>query len=158
MPGKDESVSEYIKIALAAVCGLLSTACDRYGTIFALVCVAIVMDFATGLIKAQVTGEKLSSRIGWIGFWKKIALLMALLFGIYLDAGIPQIVETIGWEIGCKLPFGLTVGSYIVINEAISIAENLYQCDPGIMPSWVVRLLRIAKSKVEEKGDNDAKH
>jgi toxin secretion/phage lysis holin len=145
----------HIKALLALVCGLISTACDRYGAIFGLVCVAVMMDFATGLIKAKVSGEGFDSGIGWLGFWKKIALLMAMLFGVYLDASIPQIVTTIGLEISCKLPFGLTVGSYIIINEAISIAENLYICDPGIIPAWIVRLLKVAKNKIDEKGDGD---
>lgn len=143
-------MSEYLKILLAAACGLISTACDRYGAIFALVCIAIVMDFATGLIKAEVTGEGLSSRTASRGFWKKIALLMAMFFGILLDGSIPEIAGVIGLEIGCKLPFGLTIGSYIIINEAISIAENLYQCDPNIIPKWIVRFLKVAKNKVDE--------
>lgn len=146
----------HIKALLALICGLISTACDRYGAIFGLVCVAVLMDFATGLIKAKVSGEGFDSKVGWKGFWKKMALLMAMLFGVYLDASIPQIATAIGWEISCKLPFGLTVGSYIIINEAISIAENLYICDPNIVPKWIVKLLKVAKNKIDEKGDDNA--
>lgn len=151
-------MSEYLKILLAAACGLISTACDRYGAIFGLVCVAVLMDFATGLIKAKVSGEGFDSGIGWRGFWKKIALLTAMFFGVLLDGSIPEIAGVIGLEIGCKLPFGLTIGSYIIINEAISIAENLYICDPNIIPKWIVKLLKVAKNKVDEKGDDDEGH
>lgn len=151
-------MNEYVKIVLAAVCGLISTACDRYGAIFGLVCAAIVMDYATGLIKAKSTGEGWDSRTGTKGFWKKIALLMAMFFGVLLDGSIPVITGVIGWDITYKLPFGLTIGSYIIINEAISIAENLYQCDSGIIPAWIVRFLKVAKNKVDEKGgDEDEK-
>lgn len=150
---------ERTKIIISVLLGLISTVCDRYGAIFALVCVAIVMDFATGIVKAEVTGEGLSSRTASKGFWKKIALLMAMFFGILLDGSIPQVASVIGLEIATKLPFGLTIGSYIIINETISIAENLYICDPHMIPDWIVKFLKVAKNKVDEKGaDDDERH
>ena len=47
-------------------------------------------------------------------------------------------------------PFGLIIGSYIVLNECISICENLYECNPDIIPKWIANLLKNAKGKINE--------
>lgn len=149
---------ERVKIILSVILGLLSTFCDRYGLILFLVACAIVLDFATGLIKAKVSGTGLDSGIARRGFWKKIALLAALFFGVYLDVFIPTAAQTIGFAMTQKLPFGMIVGCYIAVNEAISVCENLYACDPNIIPQWIAGLLRIAKNKMEQEGKPDERH
>lgn len=146
---------ERIKIILSVILGLISTFCDRYGLILFLVACAIVLDFVTGLVKAKVSGVGLDSGIARRGFWKKIALLAALFFGVYLDVFIPTAAQAIGFVITQKLPFGMIVGCYIAVNEAISICENLYECDSNIIPRWVANLLQVAKNKMEQEGENE---
>ena len=54
------------------------------------------------------------------------------------------------------MPFTLIICAYIILNESISIGENLIAIDPGNMPPWVVKLLRGSKGKIEnEKGENE---
>lgn len=146
---------ERIKIILSVILGLISTFCDRYGLILFLVACAIVLDFVTGLVKAKASGVGLDSGIARRGFWKKIALLAALFFGVYLDVFIPTAAQAIGFVITQKLPFGMIVGCYIAVNEAISICENLYECDSNIIPRWVANLLQVAKNKMEQEGENE---
>lgn len=143
---------EKAKWLLSVLCGLILSFTQRYGVMIILVCVAIVFDFATGLVKAKIE-EDLSSEIGIKGFFKKVALLICLFFGFFLDFVIPYMVASIGIKLPFETPFGLIICFYIVLNESISICENLYACNPGIMPKWIVKMLKSAKQQIDEKGD-----
>ena len=110
-----------------------------------------MFDCVTGLIKAKTIGEGLSSQKGWKGFWKKIALLVGLFFGIYLDYVVPLLFVKAGLTLDIDLPFALIICCYIVLNECISIAENLYLINPDIMPKWIANILKVAKDKIEEQ-------
>ena len=48
--------------------------------------------------------------------------------------------------------FGLIMCFYIVLNECISICENLYECDNSIMPKWIVNILLKAREQIEDGG------
>lgn len=146
---------EKAKWLLSALCGLILSFTQKYGIMIIFVAIAIVFDFVTGLIKANLKGE-VSSEIGKRGFFKKIALLICLFFGFFLDFVIPYMCGTIGIKIPFETPFGLIICFYIVLNECISICENLYACNPGIMPKWIVRMLKSAKQQIDEKGGEES--
>lgn len=144
-------MNEKIKYLLSVVGGVLAAMTKQYGVILLFVIIGIVFDFVTGMIKSKVTGIPLSSRRGFVGFWKKVSLLAALFFGVFLDYFIPSVLDEIAAvQLPFGLPFGLIIGAYIVINECISICENLYACNPSIMPKWVRKLIENAKEKIEE--------
>lgn len=142
------------KIFLSILIGTISSASQKYSVILILVLAAIIFDFTTGLLKSAVKGKKISSRIGVRGFWKKISLIAALFFGIFLDVFIPCLLSFINVTLHFNVPFGFIFGCYIIINESISISENLFECNPKILPQWVRLLLEDAKSKIENK-DSD---
>lgn len=142
---------EKAKWLVSALLGLILSFTQKYGIMIIFVAVAIVFDFVTGLVKANIKGE-VSSEVGKKGFFKKMALLICLFFGFFLDFVIPYMCATIGIKIPFETPFGLIICFYIVLNESISICENLYACNPGIMPKWVVRMLKSAKQQIDDKG------
>lgn len=141
---------EKVKWLLSTLLGLILSFTQKYGIMIILVAVAIVFDFVTGVIKASIK-EEVSSEIGKKGFFKKMALLICLFFGFFLDFVIPYMCATISIKIPFETPFGLIICFYIVLNESISICENLYACNPGIMPTWIVRILRSAKEQIDNK-------
>ena len=143
-------MDNWFKWLVSVVCGAVATFYQQYGLLIVFVCLAIVFDCVTGLIKAKTIGEGLSSQKGWKGFWKKIALLVGLFFGIYLDYVVPLLFVKAGLTLDIDLPFALIICSYIVLNECISIAENLYLINPDIMPKWIANLLKVAKDKIED--------
>ena len=61
----------------AALCGALTALSENYGTICSICCALILLDLLTGLAKAKIQG-RLSSDTGYKGFWRKAALLAAL--------------------------------------------------------------------------------
>lgn len=146
---------EKIKWLLAIVCGFISALAEQYALILLFVAVIIVLDIVTGIVKCKVTGEALSSSKANKGFWKKLSLFVGLFFGFFLDYFIPYAVAQIGFTLPfeCAL-FGMIIGCYIVINESISICENLYASNSEILPKWIVKLLISAKEQLEKKEDN----
>jgi phage-related holin len=115
------------------------------------------MDVISGLVAAMASGEKISSHVGWIGFWKKMALILALAFGIFMDSFIPILLGTISLELPFTMPIGTIVGCYIVINEAISIIENINQAAPTALPKWIKKLLEGAGKTIDDGGSEDGK-
>lgn len=141
------------KWILSGLLGMISTFFQHHGILIALVLVSICFDTTTGLIKAKLNGE-INSQKGTRGFFKKIALLVCLFFGFFLDMAIPYMFEYIGMELPFNTPFGMIICFYITLNECISICENLYACNESIMPKWVVKILLSAKEKIEDS-DNE---
>lgn len=149
--------SHIIKIAASFFTGLAASFWSLYGAIIICVCVVIVMDFVSGIVAALASGEKISSEVGYRGFWKKVALILALSFGIFLDAFIPIMLGVITLEIPFTMPIGTIVGCYIVINEAISIIENINQAAPTALPRWIKKLLEGAGKTIDDGGSADGK-
>ena len=141
------------KWLLSIILGVIATFTKQYGILIILVCVAIVFDCVTGLIKAKLE-ESISSEAGTKGFFRKIALLVCLFFGFFLDYAIPYMCESVSIKIPYDMTFGLIICFYIVLNECISICENLYACNPTIMPKWIVKILLSTKKQLED-GDED---
>lgn len=145
------------KITASLISGLVASFWGLYGPIIICVFVAIIMDFVTGIVKSLATGEKISSEVGYRGFWKKCALILALAFGIFLDAFIPIMLGVIALELPFTMPIGTVVGCYIVVNEAISIFENINTAAPSALPKWIKKILDGAGKAIDEPGgDKDA--
>lgn len=145
------------KWLISIICGTVATFFQQYGLFIVFVSFAIVFDCITGLIKAKTIGEGLTSQKGWKGFWKKISLLVGLFFGIFLDYAVPLLFARAGLTLGVDLPFALIICAYIVLNESISVCENLYLINPNIMPKWIIKLLKGSKSRLEEEKDKKEK-
>ena len=109
------------KWIVSAVWGTAAAFLGQYGILILFVGFAIVFDFITGIIKAIARNEGLSSKKGWRGFHKKLALLVGLWFGIYLDFALPYLFIRTGLRFDSEISFALIICCYIVINEAISI-------------------------------------
>ena len=142
------------KWLISAVCGSVAAFFGQYGLFFGLVAVAVVLDVVTGLIKVKATGEGLSSKKANRGFWRKISLFAALFFGIFLDYVSVVVLAQAGVSLPVETPFALIICAYIIINEAISVAENLYLANPDSFPKWISDKLKIARDQVaRENGE-----
>lgn len=149
-------MEKYIKLGAALLGGLGASFFGAYAPIFICVVIAICFDVVTGLVKSKVTGVPLSSEKGTIGFWRKMALFLALFFGVFLDVFFPVLLGAVAVDLPFKLPIGTVVGCYIVINESISIIENINAAAPQALPKWVKKLLKGAGDTINKGGqDND---
>lgn len=141
-------------LGASALLGTLATLAEQYTILIVLVAAAIVLDVITGLIRCGATGEKLSSEKGTKGFWKKIMLMASLLFAFFLDVSIPTILGVVNVTLPFQksLLFGSIVGVYIILNESISICENILKANKMALPKWLKKLFQDAKKEVDDKG------
>lgn len=143
-------MANWFKWLWSVALGGLAAFFGQYGLFIALVAVAVVLDVITGLVKVKATGEGLSSDKATKGFWKKISLFVGLAFGIFLDYAVATVLTEVGVNVGLELPFALIICAYIIINEAISISENLYLTNPDGFPPAIGKMLKVAKDKIED--------
>lgn len=136
------------------ILGIAATVLRGYVVLYIAILVVITLDMITGLIKAKINAG-IDSGTAKRGFFGKIALLFAETFGVFLDLFIPRTLGSIGISLDVKLPFAMIICAYIVINESISICENLYVINPKSLPKSVTKILKIAKNEIE--GDSKSK-
>ena len=147
-----------IKWLISIICGLIATFFEQYGILIILVAVAIVFDLVTGLIKTKISDtDHWNSQKCSKGLYKKLALLVAMFFGFFLDWFIPYALVYINIEIPFSMPFSMIISFYIVLNESISICENLYAANPESIPKWIVDLLTNTKEKLINDDSNEIK-
>ena len=138
----------------SALLGLAATIAEQYIILIILVAAAIVMDVISGLLRAVATGEPITSEKGTKGFWKKMTLLFAMGFSFFLDLAVPYMLGVVNINVPKTLLFGSIVGVYIILNESISICENIYKANKQSLPKWLKKLLSGAKGKIDEMGDD----
>lgn len=147
---------EKIKWLLSIICGGIAAFCQHYGVLIMLVAVAITFDLVTGLIKAKTSNDTAwSSDKCRKGLFKKLALLVGMFFGFFLDWFIPYALQYINVVLPFAMPFSMIISFYIVLNESISICENLYAANPEIMPRWIVGLLSTVKDKLDSSAEDE---
>ena len=151
--GRPESPQKWL---LSVISGALAAFLGQYGLLFALVAVAVVLDVITGLVKSKATGEGLSSQKANRGFWRKMSLFAGLAFGIFLDYASAAVLMRVGVPIGADkdMPFSMILCAYIIINETISIGENLYLANPDSFPKWIARRLKVAREQIAREQED----
>lgn len=97
----------------------------------------IVLDYATGLMKAFIKKE-LSSSVGWNGLMKKIGTLIAVIVAHQMDKIDPT---------GSQL-FRSAVVTFFIANEGVSLVENLAIIGVPV-PSILKRALKAWKEETE---------
>lgn len=142
-------------MAASALLGAAATISEQYVILIILVAVAIVFDVISGLIRAAATGEPITSEKGTRGFWKKIALLFSMFFAFFLDLAVPYVLEVVSINIPKMLLLGSIVGVYIILNESISITENILKANRRSVPKWLKKLLSGAKDKIDDMDEKD---
>ena len=139
-----------IKLVVLTMVTAVVSYFDKYVPVLCCVLVSILFDVITGLVRCKITGEALSSKVGIIGFWKKIALILALFFGIFIDVYIPILLGISGINLPFSLPIGTFIGCYIILNENISILENLSRSGV-ILPKWIKQFFKDTKDTMDGK-------
>lgn len=135
-----------VKNIPSIIFNLLIILSENYGTIILLCCAFILIDLATGLTKAKIQG-KITSSIGYKGFWRKISLLLTLAFGVCLNLFMDYLATLGLFPISFSIPISLTIGIYISVNECISICENLSAS--GVkMPKFILNALKSTEDKI----------
>lgn len=110
-------------------------------------------DYITGMIKAWMTAT-LSSKIGAAGIVKKLCYLLVICVGMGLDWVITAVFAEVGIDMQNRLVIGLMVAVWLIINELISVLENISSI--GVpLPGFLMKLATKLKMAVEEQGKGE---
>lgn len=120
----------------------------------AVLVLVMAADYITGLAAAWVKKE-LSSRVGIVGIVKKIGYLFGVAVAVVADWIIQTAGAKVGMDLGGFYLFGLLVSIWMILNENISILENISRL--GVpLPGFLVALVDRLKRSAEERGDDVA--
>lgn len=114
----------------------------------------MVIDYMSGMLKAWGNDE-LSSKVGLKGIVKKLCYLMLVCVAGVVDWLIFSGLKQVGISLNFGFCFGLIVTIWLIINELISILENLEALHVP-MPTFLLNIIKHLKQSVETKGDNAA--
>ena len=142
-----------VKAAISASLGAL---CVYMGELIVPVIVlaaVMLLDYCSGLAKAWVT-RSISSRIGLLGIVKKVGYIVVVAVGMAVDWLVKYGVTAVGVEYNAEFIFALPVIVWLVINECISILENVSACGAPV-PEFLLKIAGRLKETVEEDKDEN---
>ena len=113
------------------------------------------LDYVTGLAAAWVNRE-LSSRTGIIGIVKKVMYLALIAVGIGADWVINFGLSAVGISFDCAYFVGLLITVWLILNELMSILENIGEINDRTYPKFLRDILSHIKKVIEEKGAKNA--
>ena len=107
--------------------------------------VVMIIDYISGMAKAWIKAE-LSSKVGLKGIIKKICYLLVVCVAAVVDWLIASGLQKVGINITINYLIGVIVTIWLIINELISILENLSVVGVPLPPflSAVVHKLKIS--------------
>ncbi len=115
----------------------------------------MVIDYMSGMLKAWGNDE-LSSKVGLKGIVKKLCYLMLVCVAGVVDWLIFSGLIQVGVSLNFGFCFGLIVTIWLIINELISILENLEALHVP-MPGFLSKIIKHLQTAVEVRAESDEK-
>ena len=144
------------KTLKGALSAFLAVAVNYVGIIavpIIMLCVVMLLDYITGMVAAWRSRE-LSSKKGSFGIIKKLCYLIAVCVGIIADWVIYSGLDSMGVSLGITVLFGVIITIWLIINELLSILENLRKI--GVpLPGFLGKILNRLKTTTEELTDKE---
>lgn len=136
-----------LKLGIAALAAAVGSYFHQLVWPFSVLVLVMFVDYITGVHAAFVRG-KLKSRVGLLGFLKKISYIAIVIVGCVCDYLITQLSSQLTGSSMVVQMVGLTVIFWLIINELISILENIARIG-GPVPPFIGNLLNHLKQTTE---------
>ena len=107
----------------------------------------MIIDYLSGMAVAW-SQNNLSSKIGAKGIIKKVGYMALIVVAMGVDYFIYSGIAVTGLEVGYNMWFGLLVAVWLIINEMISILENLGKLGVPI-PEFLTKIIKRLKNSAE---------
>jgi len=146
------------KVTLIGLVASLTVWLEALAIPVVLLLMAMILDYATGLMAASHRGNAITSYRSVNGIAKKVCLLLLVVVGLILDILVFYVRESFGFNFPWSFIIAAVIAVWLTANEIISILENVQ--DIGVnLPVWLLPLVKNIKSKVEsitpETGKDD---
>ena len=116
--------------------------------------IMMIIDYISGM-SAAWCDNSLSSKVGAKGILKKVGYMALIAVAMGIDYLICTGVANAGVDIPCGMWLGLVVSVWLIINEMISILENLARIGVPV-PGFLTRIIKRLKVSVEDKKEDDS--
>lgn len=108
-----------------------------------------IIDYLTGIFASKYRDEPISSYKGIRGIIKKVCMWLLVIIGAWIDILINYAIHTAGIALSIPFVVATVVAVWLVVNEIISILENMI--DIGVdMPPFLMPIVKYIKRKTEE--------
>lgn len=112
-----------------------------------------IIDYITGIAASKYRDEKVNSYKGMRGIIKKVCMWLLVVIGAVVDTLIQYAAEVMGMNFQVPFIIATLVAVWIVVNEVISILENII--DIGVaLPPFLMPIVKRIKKEVEEAGED----
>lgn len=111
--------------------------------------VMMIIDYLSGMSAAWSEGM-LSSKVGAKGIVKKVGYMALIVVAMGVDYLIYSGIAAADINVGYNMWFGLLVAVWLIINEMISILENLSRLGVPI-PEFLKKIISRMKTSAERK-------
>lgn len=154
----ENSVMAILAAAVGALCSYAAALVVPLAVLLAVLLAVMVGDYVSGMAKAWSTG-KLCSKTGLRGILKKLGYLALVGVAGVMDWLVRYGLTQVGVEVSFRFLMAAMVIVWLIINELISILENVAALG-GPVPGFLQKLLGRLKDTVEKKaeGESDADH
>lgn len=152
-------MSNTAKLGVSTFLGVLSAYLGIAAIPLILLLILMLVDYGSGIGAAWMTGT-LSSRKSITGILKKVGYLAVIVVGVVCDFLIEYAFAAIGQEIAISYAVGLVIMIWLILNECISILENLSIMGvpfPGFLKGIVKRLKVVTEQTVETSDEIQSK-
>ncbi len=140
------------KAVLAAFFAALGAYCRELVVPVIIVAAVMGCDYLSGVAAAWINGT-LSSRVGIIGIIKKMGYALIIVVGFAVDWIVQVAAGKVGIDAGNFFFFALLVSMWLIINECISILENIARMGVPV-PKFLLTVIERLKNVTEAKGEN----
>lgn len=113
--------------------------------------IMMIIDYATGMCAAWMRNE-LSSKVGAKGIAKKVGYMGLIVVAMGLDYLLASGFAAVHITPVCDMWFALMVAVWLIINEMISILENLRKMEVPL-PGFLVKALERLKTTVLDESE-----
>ena len=145
MKNNDKGLQAIISAALAAFAVYMGA----LAVPIIVLMVMMIIDYLSGMSAAWVHGD-LSSRVGAKGIVKKVGYMALIVVAMGVDYLIYSGIAAANITVNYNMWFGLLVAVWLIINEMISILENLSKLGVPI-PDFLTKIIKRLKNSAERK-------
>lgn len=140
------------KAGFAAVVGGLTAYFRIMAVPILILMLVMIADYLSGMVKAWINDE-LNSRIGLKGIVKKLSYMLVVIVAACVDWLIGSGLIAVGVQLDRSYYFGVMVTVWLIVNELISILENLNAV--GVpLPGFLSRIISHLKNAVDKEDKN----
>ena len=122
----------------------------------------MLIDYITGMMAAKQEAVDhpgdpkygWSSKKGFAGIVKKVAIFAVITVAISLDYLIAVAAEQLGLVPPKMAIFGLLVVVWFLLNEMLSVIENAGRMGAPV-PDWLAKYIAALKNKIDDQGQTE---